>query len=272
MPFDLWQIHLVIRTFWNTNLRLFRSDVKSMKTLEIERGGGIAAWRQIEEFMALEISSGRLQPGQQIDTESHLAAHFSVNRHTVRRALLALSERGLLSIEQGRGTFVRDQVIDYPIGKRTRFSEIITAQQHEPSGRLIESEDVAAPREVAERLGIRAGTKVLRLDTLSFADEVPISTSSSWFPLRLFPDFLEVYRRTASISAAFAHYGHGDYRRAWTAVSARMPTRKEADLLRQSPKRPLLLAESVNVDAQGTPIQYAQARFAGERVQVVVES
>ncbi len=243
-----------------------------MKALEIERGGGVAAWRQIEEFLAQEVADGRLRPGQRIDTESQLAAHFAVNRHTVRRALLALSERGLLSIEQGRGTFVRDQVIDYPIGKRTRFSEIIAAQHYEPSGRLIGSEEVAAPREVAERLSMRAGTKVLRLDTLSFADEVPISTCSSWFPSRLFPGFLEVYVKTASISATFAHYGHGDYRRHWTALSARMPTRKEADLLRQGPKRPILLAESVNVDGAGNPIQYAQARFAAERVQVVVES
>ncbi len=243
-----------------------------MKALEIERGGGIAAWRQIEEFLAREIGDGRLRPGARIETEAQLARHFAVNRHTVRRALQALAERGLLSIEQGRGTFVRDQVIDYPIGRRTRFSEIIAAQEHEPSGRMIGSEIGAAPREVARRLALPARAKVLRLDTLSFADEVPISTSSSWFPLRLFPDLLEIYGRTGSISATFAHYGHSDYRRAWTGVTARMPTRKEADLLRQGPKRPILLAESVNVDAAGTPIQYAQARFAGERVQVVVES
>ena len=243
-----------------------------MTAFEIERGSGVAAWRQIETCLRQEIAGGKLKPGEQVATEARLSERFGVNRHTVRRALLALSEAGLLSIEQGRGTFVRDQVIDYPIGSRTRFSEIIAAQDHPPSGQLVEARELAAPAEVARHLEVRSGTKVLRLDTLSLSDGVPISTASNWFPARRFPDLVEVFSETGSVTAALTHHGVGDYRRAWTSLVARMPSRRDADLLRQPPNRPILVTDSVNTDNAGKPIQFGRTRFAGERVQVLLRS
>lgn len=243
-----------------------------MTVFEIQRGSGVAAWRQIEGCIRHEILGGALRAGQKIETETQLSERFGVNRHTVRRALSALAEEGLLSIEQGRGTFVRDQVIDYPIGSRTRFSEIIAAQDHEPSGRLIRAEALAAPPDVAKPLAIRRGARVLRLDTLNLSDGVPIGTASNWFPARRFPELIEVFTETGSISAALAHHGVGDYRRAWTSLVARMPSREDADLLRQAPNRPILVAESVNADAEGKPIQFSRTRFAGGRVQIVLHS
>lgn len=238
---------------------------------EIQRGNGVAAWRQIETVLRGEIAGGLYRSGEQLPTEPQLAERFGVNRHTVRRALLVLAQAGLLSIEQGRGTFVRDQVIDYPIGKRTRFSEIIAGQQHEPSGSLIDSDILAASKEIAERLEIETAGVVIRLDILNLSDEIPISFSSNWFPARRFPDMIEAYRSTGSISAALSLYGLENYKRAWTTLVARMPSRRDADILRQAPNRPILMAESVNSDEEGKAIQYSQTRFAGDRVQVRLE-
>ena len=243
-----------------------------MTGFQIERGKGIAAWRQIENRLRDEITGGVLAAGQRIETETELSHRFSVNRHTVRRALSALAEQGLLSIEQGRGTFVRDQVVDYPIGSRTRFSEIIAAQDHEPSGRLIATEESAAPKDVARFLKIRARQRVLRLDILNLSDGLPIGLASNWFPARRFAELPRVYAETGSISAALARYGVADYRRSWTSLVARLPGRADADLLRQAPNRPVLVAESVNTDADGRPILFSRTRFAGERVQVLMRS
>ena len=243
-----------------------------MTDFEIERGNGVAAWRQIETRLRDQIAGGILRPGQQIETEAQLSRRFGVNRHTVRRALSALAEDGLLSIEQGRGSFVRDQVVDYPIGSRTRFSEIIAAQDHEPSGRLLGAEETAAPADVAKHLGLRSNVRLLRLDTLNFSDGTPIGLASNWFPAKRFPDLSRIYGETGSITKSLARFGVGDYRRIWTGVVARLPSRSDADLLRQPPNRPVLVAESMNVDAEGKRFQFGRTRFAGERVQIVLRS
>ncbi len=52
---------------------------------------------------------------------------MAVNRHTVRRAMAELAVRGLVRTERGSGTFVKTDKLDYRIGRRTRFSEIVAA-------------------------------------------------------------------------------------------------------------------------------------------------
>ena len=62
----------------------------------IARGGGHAVWRQIVEHLVADIDAGRLQPGARLPNETTLAETFSVNRHTVRRALSELAAKGLV--------------------------------------------------------------------------------------------------------------------------------------------------------------------------------
>ena len=53
-----------------------------------------------------EITSGRWPVGGRIPVEAELAEAFGAGRNTVREALQSLVRAGLLSREQGRGTFV----------------------------------------------------------------------------------------------------------------------------------------------------------------------
>ena len=94
----------------------------------VERGSGIAVWRQIGESLADDIRNKLYLAGEQLPSEPELAAKFAVNRHTIRRAMGELEQSGLIRIEQGRGTFVQEHAIDYAIGKRTRFSENLRSQ------------------------------------------------------------------------------------------------------------------------------------------------
>ncbi len=90
---------------------------------DLARGKGMALWRQIAERLESDIVAGRHRPGERLPTEHRMAETFAVNRHTVRRAVASLEEAGLVRIEQGRGTFVQESVVDYRVKQRTRFSE-----------------------------------------------------------------------------------------------------------------------------------------------------
>ena len=89
----------------------------------MERRSGVALWRQIADQIRLAIGSGEFAR-RRLPPELALAARFGVNRHTVRGAIAALVQEGVLRAEQGRGTFVEQRKrFAYPIGARTRFSE-----------------------------------------------------------------------------------------------------------------------------------------------------
>ncbi len=87
-----------------------------------------------------------------------------------------------------------------------------------------------------------------------------------------FPGAATLYRELRSITAVFARFGLADYRRATTTITSALPTEEEAALLRQSRRTPVLMVTSVDVDAACRAVSFSRVRFAGERVQFVVES
>lgn len=233
--------------------------------------GGVALWRRIADAIRLDIVGGKLASGDRLPTEAVLAERFSANRHTVRRALAVLAEEGVVGAEQGRGTFVRSaRRLSYPIGKRTRFTEGLAGQANTISSRTLSSRLENASAVVAKALGLKAGTKVIRNDSVSLADGVPMSRATTWLPYRRFPDFADRIARLHRMTAVFASYDIPDYSRASTRISARHSDVEETKLLGLSPGAILLVSESVDIDAEGQPISYALSRFPAERMELVV--
>jgi GntR family phosphonate transport system transcriptional regulator len=235
------------------------------------RDSGRAMWRQIEETLVAEIGRGVYPPDSQLPTEKELAERFQVNRHTVRRALAALAQRGLLLVEQGRGAFLVRDAIEYAVGPGTRFSTNLLRQGKEPATELLRASEEAASEIVARRLKIRVGARVIRLDTLGRASGRPLSLGSHFFPAKRVPDLAAQFERWRSITKALKQSGIADYSRASTRITARLPTPQEAHLLRMATSTPLLVTESVNIETGGRPIEYGEALFASDRIQMLVE-
>jgi GntR family transcriptional regulator, phosphonate transport system regulatory protein len=206
-----------------------------------------------------------------LPSEGELARRFDVNRHTVRRAMLGLAASGLVSVEQGRGTFVQPGAIDYSIGKRTRFTENLRQHHHSPQGRLLASSRVKADPTVAKALGIRANALVYRVETVKESDGVPILYARNWYPAARFPELPEVLARMESTSKALAEFGVGDYLRKWSRIGSMLPEAEVARRLNINRQQPVLVVENVDVDMEGTPIKYGITHFAADRVQLMVE-
>ena len=240
-------------------------------THPFHRQDGLALWRQIYNRLREEIAAGVSQPGTQLPTEADMSARFGVNRHTVRRALEELSRDGLVRVEQGRGSFVAEDVLDYAVEARTRFSQWIRRHDKEPSGRVLRLQEVAADQRVAAGLGIRPGSRVVLLERVGFADDRPVSLTRHYFPSGRLKGIQEALQETPSITEALRRVGIDDYLRQQTRVNARMPTPSEADLLRTARSRPVLVTENVNVDRQGVVIEFSTGCYPTPRVQIVFE-
>jgi len=218
-----------------------------------------------------QLSDGTLGPGDRLPTEAQLAEQFGVNRHTVRRALAGLDERGLIRVEQGRGTFVQEPVLSYRIAERTRFTDNVAGQNRTPSRDVIEVRAIPAQGEPAKGLDMGPDGTLTRIVVAGHSDGQRISHSEHFFSSAQFPGIGDAVRAEKSVTAALRRLGVDDYRRKWTRITARMPTSREADLLGQPRTRPILVAESLNVDTHGHPIEYCLTRFSSDWVQIVFE-
>jgi GntR family transcriptional regulator, phosphonate transport system regulatory protein len=218
-----------------------------------------------------DMEAKRLTPGMRLPSESELAERFGVNRHTVRQAIAALEDKGMFLVRQGLGTFVHEHVLDYSVGRRTRFNENLARLQIEGQSELLASAIEAAPTQTARALGIRAGQPVVRILALRSANGRPVSLGTHVFSAKRFPGIAERFAALGSVTRALEAEGVADYVRKHTRIFASMPDAEEALHLRQPRNRPILVTESVNVDRTGVPIEFGIARFAADRVQLVLD-
>lgn len=70
---------------------------------------GVPIYVQIVEQVQQLLISGKLRPGDQLPTVRQLASDIRVNFNTVARAYRMLDEAGLISTQQGRGTYILGQ-------------------------------------------------------------------------------------------------------------------------------------------------------------------
>jgi GntR family phosphonate transport system transcriptional regulator len=228
-------------------------------------------WRRIATELATEFETAQLPPGTRLPTESALASRFDVNRHTIRRALETLVRSGQVRVEQGKGAFIADDVLDYEISTRTRFSEWIRRQNRVPDGRTLRLRTVAATAVIADALRLAEGSQLILLERIALADGVPLSLADHYFPADRLPGIADALQRINSITEALRVVGVDDYVRHSTRVIARMPTAAEAEQLQMPRTRPLLVCDNINVDRTGTPVEFGRSRHPSSRVQLVFE-
>ncbi len=204
-----------------------------------------------------------------------MSARFSVNRHTIRRAIADMADRGLVQPpRRGSGVFVLAEPTEYPpIGRRVRFHQNLTSAGRLPAKRILSLETRASDAREAEALGgLGTGDLVHCYDGLSLADNVPVALFRSVFPAAPFPDLLRDLEETRSVTSAL-ELGGGvrDYTRAHTRLTAKRATGPQAVQLNIQEGDPILRTVGVNVDPDGRPVEYGRTWFVGDRMTLVVD-
>jgi len=221
-------------------------------------------WREISRSLERRIEEKELCPGDKLPTEHELSRQFMVNRHTVRRALSYLQDKGIVESTQGRGTFVRRPLRPATLIRRPRFTEAVIRQGRSPSTRILSLDVRPADAAVAVALGLAVGRPVVCLERLRFIDGEPTALGRHHFSAERFPTFAEMYRARGTITQTLIDSGVPDYTRRRTAISARLPTPHEAELLHLPRHVSLLVQRYLNVDGLGRPLEYGESRGAGE--------
>lgn len=85
-----------------------------MISLNLDYTSGVPIYVQVKEALKNAIRTGAFAQGAQLPTVRQLAIQLKINANTVARAYTELEREGVISSQQGRGTFVTlQQDIDY---------------------------------------------------------------------------------------------------------------------------------------------------------------
>lgn len=227
-------------------------------------------WKTIAETLAAEIARGLYAPRAKLPTEAQLARRFGVNRHTVRRALADLAQQGLVHARRGAGVFVQSTPTEYPLGRRVRFHQAVTASGRTPDRRRLRLETRPASAPEAAALDLETGAPVVVYGGVSLSDGQPLALFESVFPAERLPGLAAALEEDSSVTRALASCGVDDYLRAETRLSAHLADAVQARHLQLRPGAPLLRSIALNTDLGGRPVERGVTWFAGERVSLVV--
>jgi len=78
-------------------------------TIAVDPASNVPIYMQIVETVQRLVATGALKPGDQLPTVRQLAVDLRVNPNTIARAYLELDRKGVISTQQGRGTYVTAQ-------------------------------------------------------------------------------------------------------------------------------------------------------------------
>lgn len=227
-------------------------------------------WKAIADTLGAEVAAGHYRPGDRLPSEAELSARFGVNRHTVRRAIASLAEAGTLRTRRGAGVFVASVPTDYPLGRRVRFHQNVAASGRTASRRVTLLDTRAADAKEAEALRLPPGAPVHVVEGVSLVDSQPLAVFRSVFDAGRFPDLLLHLQAEPSVTWALSQCGLSDYTRAETRLTAKIAPATMALALELPQGSPVLRSMSINVDAEGRPVEYGTTWFAGDRVTLTI--
>ncbi|HEX2885205.1 GntR family transcriptional regulator [Vineibacter terrae] len=144
-------------------------------------------YHQLKQALTDQIISGRWGPGSELPSENELCAHFSVSRGTLRRALADLATHGLVSRQQGRGTFVAEAKFEGSVLASYAFYRS-GAINHDRGARILKCERRPASADLRDLLDMPAREPIYELQRVQFMRKVPITLAASYFPASLVPD------------------------------------------------------------------------------------
>jgi len=212
----------------------------------------------------------RLSPGETLPPERALAETFSTSRTTVRQALRELTIEGRLLRMHGRGTFAALPKIAQPL-LLTSYTEDMRRRGLASRSRLLSVGQVRADDELAWRLDLRPGARVVRVERLRMASEEPMAIETTHLDAARFPGLARRLGDSVSLYALLAdNYGVRLAEAEETIETVPAPPR-EAELLETKVGYPMLLLYRHSRDTAGRPVEFVLSYYRGDRYKFVAQ-
>ena len=239
----------------------------------INPGATEAPHRQIAAMLRERIRRGEWAPGERLPAIPAIAVEYGVAKQTIQRTVDQLRVEGVLITRPGSGTFVRgtkrrlNRLSRGRYGAQRGYHADLAARYRQ---HLTEVGHTPAPADIAEVFGVSPGTTLVVRRHLVRTSDVPVEVGASWlrpadadgtalarpevFDRPLYQEVEEATGRT--------------YTSATDQITARLPSRDEAELLQIRPDTPVLVLMHVAFDQRGKAIEVSQAVWPGPVTQL----
>jgi len=239
---------------------------------ELTRTEGIPLYVKIRESLRQQIAAGELVMGQKLPAEDELASQFGVSRMTVRQGITDLIDEGLLYRRHGVGTFVAYPHVERDHSRLTNFFENSDLKGIKAKATVITLEVMPVKPKAAKALYLKEDESVIRIKTLRFADNIPVTVHDAYIPHKLFAAILDLDRHTLETQPLWSFFESCGYRvkSAVQKLEAREADEELARLMEIEEGAPILYKERTVYADDGTPVEFTYCYNRGDRYSLTV--
>ena len=197
------------------------------------------------------------RPGDLLPSERELSKYYGLSRTTVRLALQELERLGLVVRQHGRGTFVADRSVQATnLSQTYSFTDQMREMGRDPSTTILEFVEIDADKNLAEKMGVRMGDKLFKIERLRCADGMPMMVERTYMPVRKFMSLKRPMLEHASLYTVIEQVFHEKIRVAEEEFFASIARPADAHLLGIGEGAPVLDLVRTTYDVGNEIIEY----------------
>ena len=141
---------------------------------------------QVRKALLNAIRQGLYQADDALPSERTLSALIGISRVTARKAIEALAKEGVIVRKHGSGNYIAPHLVQ-PLSRLSSFTEELRARGFTPTSRWLSRVVARALPEELLTFGLSPGARVVHLERVRLANEVPMAFERSVLPLAFVP-------------------------------------------------------------------------------------
>lgn len=237
----------------------------------IDQQSKIPLYFQLKEDIKKKILKGDLQEGDLLPSEREFNERYGISSTTIRRALNDLVHENFLERKAGKGTFVRMGKVRRDLRKVLGFTQNMKEMGLTPSTRVLSKKVVSANAFAQERLGLRKGDKIVKLNRLRLANDVPMMLETRYIRKDLCPG-IQKQDLSSSLWKVFENeYGCKPHRHSQN-LSITTISGNAASLLGLRKDSPVFLIKGVTYLEDGQAIECEESLYRSDKYDLAFEA
>jgi len=231
----------------------------------IDRSSYEPAYAQLVNILRRQVAAGLFRPGDQLPSEAQLCQRYNVSPMTVRRAVNILSDQGVVSTAQGRGTFVRP----LELGQATfhlRELQSFFSGGDQTTVKLLEARIVSADARTARKLCITTGERAIYIRRLLSLAEEPFTYHREYLIYDPARPIVEAEMEATSLWGLFNGTGKTALKKGELTIEATVLNEEEASLLHAPLATAAFCLEHIFYDFDDRPVSWGWFICRGDRL------
>lgn len=229
----------------------------------IQRNISTPLWLQLKHALR-DMITFDVRPGDKIPTEAQICEAYSLSRVTVRLAITALVDEGLLERRQGRGTYVSTSRLAEPLSEKKHFllSGFDAALLSDIS--VYSAETVQAPEWIGSKLDLPLHAAVFKIRKVLSARGEVVAFRTSYVPTKIAPDLLNVDLQEPLVTTLETRFGL-KLKSADETIEFIVADDFRSQILRVAINHPLILVEHVLKAESGLVVACSRTYYKADR-------